>query len=159
MHFTTTRSHKKHTSDPIYSRWKNMRRRCTNPKDAKYKDYGGRGITVCTEWLDDFYAFAEYVDALERPSELHMSIDRINNDGNYEPGNIRWATRVQQQNNRRPSRHGERSCTGHVGVVRVPTGWQAQIYVDKRTVYVGHYKTLQRAVRAVELGRKLSPTE
>lgn len=82
----------------IYGAWLNMKGRCTNPKSHKWPYYGGRGITVCDRWLTDFKAFA--ADMGEPPTVKH-SIDRINNDGNYEPGNCRWATIAQQSSNRR----------------------------------------------------------
>ncbi|KKL16673.1 hypothetical protein LCGC14_2493230 [marine sediment metagenome] len=75
--------------------------RCTNLKSKAYKYYGGRGITVCQRWLGSLELFKE--DMGERPSPQH-SIDRINNDGNYEPSNCKWSTRKEQQNNKRNSK-------------------------------------------------------
>jgi hypothetical protein len=79
--------------------WQAMIQRCTNENREDYKNYGGRGIKVCDRWLNSFEDFL--ADVGESPEGL--SIDRINNDGNYEPGNTRWATREQQQSNTRRS--------------------------------------------------------
>ena len=84
---------------PEYNAWLNMNKRCYNENDPRYKWYGARGIFVCPEWRHDFAQFLR--DMGPKPSPKH-SIDRINNDGNYEPRNCRWATWKQQQNNRRP---------------------------------------------------------
>lgn len=83
---------------PEYRAWRGLRERCENPRHNSYADYGGRGITVCARWRESFEAFL--ADMGRRPSSAH-SIDRKDNDGNYELGNCRWATRSQQQRNRR----------------------------------------------------------
>lgn len=80
------------------NRWRKMLRRCTNPKDKSYAAYGGRGIKVCERWLD-FEAY--WADTGDRPAP-GFSIDRIDNDGDYEPRNVRWATAKEQVANRRP---------------------------------------------------------
>lgn len=87
---------------PLYQAYQGMLRRCYRPSHHKYPSYGGRGITVCQRWRDDFWAFV--ADVGERPEGC--SLDRVDNDGTYEPGNVRWATDVEQANNRRPRGSG-----------------------------------------------------
>ena len=78
-----------------------MKNRCNNPNEPRYSDYGGRGITVCQEWLDDFMNFYNW--AMENGYSDELSIDRINNDKGYSPDNCRWSTKKEQANNTRTS--------------------------------------------------------
>ena len=84
---------------PEYNTWCGMRQRCLNPNTTRWADYGGRGIKVCDRWMHDFPAFL--ADVGQRPSPRH-SLNRVNNDGDYEPGNVRWALASEQMRNRRP---------------------------------------------------------
>jgi len=82
---------------PLYGTWIKMRSRCRNPNDGDFKYYGARGVEVCARW-DSFWKFA--ADVGDKPSPQH-SLDRIDNSGDYEPGNVRWATPQEQARNRR----------------------------------------------------------
>ena len=116
---------------PLYEMWRSMKRRCSEVSNHAYRLYGGRGITVCREWVESFAAFRDYMGS--RPSPRH-SIDRFPNpDGNYEPGNVRWATPEQQNRNRRDFNkivefRGEKKSIGEwielLGLKRDRTYWR-----------------------------------
>jgi len=88
---------------PCYNRWWAVKMRCTNPAVKGYANWGGRGIDVCSEWFYDFWAYATYVEALDNYGREGYTLDRIDNDGDYEPGNVRWADRSTQNLNKRGS--------------------------------------------------------
>lgn len=93
------------TGTPEHRAWLMMIKRCETPSATGFSDYGGRGIKVAPEWRHDFEAFYAHVGP--RPSDEH-SLDRIDTDGDYAPGNVRWVTIREQNNNRRPRRWGKR---------------------------------------------------
>lgn len=105
----------------LYHIWAHMKYRCYNPNDAKYKDYGGRGITVCSEWLAGFENFRGW--ALSSGYSDNLSLDRIDVDGNYEPSNCRWATwRTQRMNQRRMLNRDRTSASAMCNQVGAATG-------------------------------------
>lgn len=113
---------------PEYEAWSGMRQRCLNPKNKSFKRYGGRGITVCPRWLQSFEAF--YADVGPRPSAGH-TLERKETNGNYEPGNVCWATRYTQNRNRshavRVLDNGEPRYLAEVAEargLRYKTAWQ-----------------------------------
>ena len=129
----------------FYKTWYNMTHRCVNPKSKDYKDYGGRGITVCKEWLDikNFVAWCDLV----HPNIEGLSLDRIDVNGNYEPSNCRWADRTTQNINQRMKKN---NTSGFVGVSWDKTHqfWIAYITVNKQVVYIGSFRTKEEAVLA-----------
>lgn len=108
-----------------YRAWVSMRDRCSNPKLKQWKDWGGRGIKVCDRWLK-FENFLE--DMKEKPSPKH-TIERINNDGNYEPGNCRWATKFEQGQNTRRLRMIEFN-----GETRSLSEWSRHLGINLQTL-------------------------
>lgn len=121
--------HTKHgmTKDPVFAIWRGMKSRCLNPNDTGYKHYGARGITICPEWQTDFMAF--YRDMGPRPSPLHM-IERKDNDGPYASWNCRWATREEQQQNTRQSRHFT-----YAGMTLSIAGWAKRLGLPYDRLY------------------------
>jgi hypothetical protein len=91
----------KKKSSPEYKSWSGIHDRCLNSNDKHYHRYGGRGIKIADVWVNDFEAFRAYVGFRPAPG---YTIDRIDNDGNYEPGNVRWATGKEQARNRSSNR-------------------------------------------------------
>ena len=109
-----------------YQCWHSMKSRCFNPNVKQYKNYGARGITVCDRWIESFENFLS--DMGVKPKGL--TLERINNDGNYEPSNCRWATKYEQTINRRGNR-----LIQYRGVTKTLTEWAHLCGVHDRTVF------------------------
>lgn len=105
--------------------WSDMKQRCLNEKTAQYKNYGARGIAVCERWLESFDNFV--ADMGGKP--VGMSLDRIDVNGNYEPSNCRWATRSEQQSNRRNNR-----LITHNGQTLTARQWAKQLGISEATI-------------------------
>lgn len=132
-------------SHRFYSTWNALVQRCTNPKNKKYMDYGGRGISVCEEWLDvrNFIAWCE----LTYPNINNYSIDRIDNYGGYSPENCRWVDKTTQCINQRIKKNNTSGFVGvsyHNGKAR----WAASVGVNYKTLYIGTFLTKEEAVQA-----------
>ena len=121
--------------------WIDMRFRCLSPKAPQYNRYGGRGIGICKRW-DRFENFLE--DMGKRPGKDY-SLDRIDNNGDYEPANCRWADRYQQMHNTSITK---RRNVGVVSSRRQLNPWRAQISVGDKTIHLGCFKTITEAIRA-----------
>lgn len=123
MNFKHGQTNGKGNPTSIYSIWNRMISRCSNPKDKKYNNYGGRGIIVCERWKQ-FTNF--YYDMGDKPK--NKSLDRIDNDGHYTPTNCRWATKKEQQDNRR--------VRGYYWDKRLKR-WRIQVTTNYKQIYIG----------------------
>ena len=119
-----------------------MKQRCNNPDCSIYHHYGGRGIKICDEW-NDLEKFIEDMYPTYKPG---LEIDRIDNDGDYEPDNCKWSTRTEQMRNIRG-----RGASPVKGVSQDGKGrWQVRKWVDDELKHIGHYDTEERAIEALE---------
>lgn len=136
---------------PENNAWRSMLNRCCNPNSQRWEYWGGRGISVCPAWREDFTVFL--ADMGERPSEKH-SLDRIDNDGNYTPENCRWATAKAQRANQRGIKCSGRkllrtSRTGITGVHFTENNtWAVRMGIARKSVHIGTYSTLLDAACA-----------
>ena len=115
---------------PLYITWKLMRQRCLNPKATSYNSHGGRGISICDEW-NDFKTFANDMESGYKPG---LTLDRIDNDGNYSKQNCRWATKKQQANNRRKQKLVE-----FMGKRQTLTDWAKELGFNRSTLHQRFY--------------------
>jgi hypothetical protein len=127
---------------PEFKAWDSLKARCLNTRHKQYKDYGGRGISIHPEFLGENGFINFFKEVGERPSRFH-SIDRENNNGNYEPGNLRWATKKEQSLNQR-TRKGKK----YRGVRKISSGFISSIFLNKKQIYIGTFKNEFEAVEA-----------
>lgn len=134
------------TKTSEYRNWQHMIQRCTNSNDISYKNYGARGIEVCDRWQGK-YGFINLLEDIGPKPDKGYSISRIDNDGNYEPGNVEWATAHQQAGNKRNSNK-------HVGItytkLQVVNHWEAYLKINKVTVFRERFFTEEEAIQARE---------
>ena len=118
--------------------WRSIKDRTLNSKHRAYHNYGGRGIKVCDEWKNDFMSFYNW--AMSNGYSDELSIDRIDNDENYEPSNCRWTTKVIQARNQRVNKN---NTSGYKGVHfnKIAGKYRAQICVDKKIIHLGSFST------------------
>lgn len=130
-----------------YKAWGDMKARCYNKKNSGFKNYGGRGITVCNEWKSSFEAF--YKDMGPKPSPKH-SLDRIEVNGNYEPANCKWSTRREQNNNKRNI-----VILTHEGETKTLLDWSESLNLPHNTLFMRLRKgwSIERALTTPLLGK------
>ena len=136
----------------LYPTWNGMLSRCYNNTSASYKNYGQRGISVCDRWWS-VKAFIDDIERLLGPRPTGCSLDRINNDGNYEPNNVRWANSVEQGQNKRINRN---NTSTHTGVYRdkKQNKWKAAITYNGKYIHLGHFSDFTEAVKVREKAEK-----
>ena len=124
----------------LYKVWGSIRGRTLNPKNKNYKYYGGRGIIICEEWKNDFMTFYNWALLNGYEENKGLSIDRIDNDGNYCPDNCRWTTSTIQTRNQRLPKN---NSSGYKGVCLVKRDkiFTARICVNKKSIYLGSFLT------------------
>ena len=120
---------------PLYRVWAGMKHRCGNEDADYYKDYGGRGISVCDEWIENPKSFIKW--ALSHGWEKGLEIDRENNDGNYTPNNCRFVDRTTNNNNCRLLQRN--NSTGYRGVQKVGGKYMTQLKVNGKNKYLGYF--------------------
>jgi hypothetical protein len=134
--------HRKHNLSytKLYNIWGSIRGRTLNPKNKQYNDYGGRGITICEEWKNDFKSFYDWAMLNGYEENKGLSIDRIDNDRNYSPENCRWTTRTIQARNQRIRKN---NTSGFKGVCYHKRDGihQAYISIKSKKIHLGYFQT------------------
>lgn len=132
----------------LHELWCHMKSRCYATGNVAYSYYGGRGITVCKEWCESYEAFRGW--ALAHGYQANLEIDRKDVDGNYEPDNCRWATRVQQMQNTRKRRDAVSSRFKGVSYHSGTGRWRVQLHKNKKPIHIGLFDTELQAALAYD---------
>lgn len=130
---------------PGYSKWNQIKQRCFNKSFPYYHRYGGRGIGMYDKWIDDPAEFINYISALPMSFSPGYSLDRKDNNGDYEPGNLRWATKHIQSVNQRTKSTNK---SGFTGVWKNGNKFRAEIIVHGIRYGFGSFETIEEAVNA-----------
>ncbi len=131
--------------DPIYNKWAIIKRRCYYKKDISYPNYGGRGITICEEWKNDFKAFYDYVTQLTGYGKPGLTLDRKKNNEGYYPGNLRWADGHIQATNQRKYKNNTSGYTG-VFYEKNTKKWRSNITIKGSVIHLGMHDTPEEAI-------------
>lgn len=122
--------------------------RVTNKNNPRYERYLGRGITICEEWRNDFMSFYNW--SMDNGWESGLSIDRINNDGNYEPSNCRWTNCYIKNRNTTKIRRSNKSGYRGVGIHLKTNKWRSRIFVDRKEYFLGLFDDPKHAAMAYD---------
>jgi hypothetical protein len=138
----------------FYIKWKSIKRRINNPNNPSYKNYGGRGIKLCDEWMNNPKAFIDYCNTLDGCEDESLTLDRRDNNGNYEHGNLRFVNRQIQALNQRLQKNNTSGKSG-VKYNKTNNKWIAYIYIKgkRKYLYRGDYK--EEAIAAREKFEKV----
>lgn len=137
---------------PYYSTYSGIKTRCYNKKAKQYNDYGGRGIKMYTQWKNDFVSFAEYIEKLKNYGKKGYTLDRINNNGNYEPDNIKFSTRRQQILNsrlRKTNKSGYKNICFH----KQTNKWCVRKNINGKRIWVGVFNSIEDAKAKIDTFR------
>lgn len=138
------------TKHKLYNTWKNQKRRCFTKTNPYYVNYGGRGITMSSEFANDFSVWLEYVESLDNCYKDGYTIDRINNDGNYERNNLRWTDGTTQKMNTRCLRKVNTSGYRGVCFCKTKQKYKAQIKLNYKVKSLGYHATAIEAAYAYD---------
>lgn len=146
-------TNKNHKDYYIYLRWSSIKQRCLNSKNHAYKDYGDRGITMCDEWKNNSKSFIDW--CLSNGYSRELEIDRIDNNGNYEPSNCRFVThKINIHNQRSPKKKSN-----------LPTGvrfkckkFESYITINNKQIYLGVWSTIEEASKQYQCMKRITET-